>query len=131
MHFIRTILWLSMLATVSNAAQPLCGGHGDSSTLVVSTTWLAEHLHDPNLLILFVGQRPDYDKSHIPGALYLAYTDIQAASNDHSLTLELPSMAQLTEVFVKLGARDDSRTVLYVSKGITAAMTRVFLTLDA
>jgi thiosulfate/3-mercaptopyruvate sulfurtransferase len=119
-----------MLATVSNAAQPLCGGHGDSSTLVVSTAWLAEHLHDPNLLILFVGQRPDYDKSHIPGALYLAYTDIQAASNDHSLTLELPSMAQLTEVFEKLGARDDSRTVLYVSKGITAAMTRVFLTLD-
>ena len=130
MQSIRLFFSLLILTAVVGAAQPACGGHGDSSTMVVSTPWLAQHLHDPDLLILFVGQKPDYDKSHIPGALYLAYSDIQAPPVDHALTLELPPMPQLAEVFEKLGAGNDSHIVLYVSKGINAGMTRVYLTLD-
>jgi thiosulfate/3-mercaptopyruvate sulfurtransferase len=130
MQQIRVFFSLLILAVTASAAQPACGGHGDSSTMVVSTGWLAQHLHDPDLLILFAGQKPDFDKSHIPGALFLAYSDIQTPAGDHSLTLELPPMAQLAEVFEKLGAGNDSHIVLYVSKGINAAMTRVYLTLD-
>jgi len=96
--------------------------------MLVSTAWLEQHLHDADVLVLFTGQKADYDTAHIPGALFLAYTDIQAAPG--ALTLELPTMDRLAEVFEKLGATNDSHLVLYASKGITAAETRVFLTLD-
>lgn len=99
--------------------------------MLVSSAWLNEHMHDRGLVILFLGQKADYEQTHIPGALYLAYGDIQAPSAAaHSLTLELPPMTQLTDVFEKLGVTNDSHMVLYASEGITSPLTRVFLTLD-
>ncbi len=41
--------------------------------LVVSTQWLADHLSDPNLVIVHIGHdEGDYRAAHIPGARYLA-----------------------------------------------------------
>lgn len=41
--------------------------------LVVSTQWLADHLNDPNLVIVHIGHdQSDYHAAHIPGARYLA-----------------------------------------------------------
>jgi thiosulfate/3-mercaptopyruvate sulfurtransferase len=130
----RCALALTCLAILpaARAAEPRCGGHGDRGTLLVSTAWLAQHLHDPNLVVLAVGPRADYDQSHIPSALFLDYNDIHTMPGEgHTLTLELPPMEQLKEVFEKLGANHDSRIVLYTTKGINQAETRVFLTADA
>ena len=129
MHFTRTISLLVALQAAAFAQAP-CGARADSSTMLVSTAWLSQHLHDPNLVLLFVGQKPDYDKSHILGSLFLAYSDIQAAGDQKSLTLELPPMSQLADVFEKLGVSNNSHIVLYTAKGISAPETRVFLTLD-
>ena len=120
------------LAQGSFAATPSCGGHGDRNSMLVSTAWLGEHLRDPNLVILAVGQKGDYEVGHIPGALYLDYNDIHTMPGPgHPLTLELPPMAQLAEVFGKLGVSNDSRIVLYVSKDWFSPTARAFLTLDA
>ncbi len=41
--------------------------------LVVSTQWLADHLTDPNLVIVHIAHDGgDYRAAHIPGARYLA-----------------------------------------------------------
>jgi len=110
-------------------AAPGCGGHGDASTMLVSTDWLAAHLHDANLVILAVGDKADYERSHIPGAVHLPFQEL---SNRLSpLTLELPSMADLAGVFGRLGVTNNSRIVLYVSKDRVSQMTRAFLSLDA
>ena len=116
----------------TSSASAACGGHGDKSTLLVSTAWLADHLHDRNLTILSIGQEADYQKGHIPGALYLSYDDIHLMEGPTKLTVELPPMAQLRDVFRKLGVSNDSHVVLYfANQGFASIATRAFLTLDA
>jgi thiosulfate/3-mercaptopyruvate sulfurtransferase len=99
--------------------------------MLVSTAWLAGHLQDPNLVILSIGQKAEYDQGHIPGALYLEYADTRLAKSAANLTFELPPVADLVEVFGKLGVTNDSHIILYTSKDMVAPTTRVFLTLDA
>jgi thiosulfate/3-mercaptopyruvate sulfurtransferase len=110
-------------------AAPGCGGHGDAQSLVVSTDWLAAHLRDRNLVILAVGERADYDRGHIAGALNLSLDDLR---DRHSkLTLELPPMDELARLFGGLGISNDSHIVLYTSKDRPQSTSRAFLTLDA
>ena len=100
--------------------------------MIVSTTWLAKHLEDSSLVILSVGQKQDYDAGHIPGALFLDFSDIRTmAPEGQEPNVELPPMAQLKEVFEKLGVNNDSHIVLYVAKDQLSTTTRAFLTLDA
>src|ERR1017187_987048 len=125
---------VSLMACVAllHAATPLCGGHGDRNSMIVSTAWLAKHLKDSGLVILSVGQQQDYDAGHIPGALSLDYTEIRAmAPAGQEPNVELPPMAQLKEVFEKLGVNNDSHIILYVAKDQLTITTRTFLTLDA
>jgi thiosulfate/3-mercaptopyruvate sulfurtransferase len=121
-----------MACAVLLRAAPVCGEHGDSATMIVSTTWLARHLNDSGLVILSVGQQQDYDAGHIPGALSLDFTDIRTmAPEGQEPNVELPPMARLKEVFEKLGVNNDSHIILYVAKDQLSTATRAFLTLDA
>jgi thiosulfate/3-mercaptopyruvate sulfurtransferase len=125
----RTLILAALLFAAPAAALAApCGGHGDRTTMVVTTTWLAAHQSDPNLVVLAVGDKSEYGKSHIPGSLYLDYRDMSAQGG---LTLELPPMAELAETFGKLGVSDDSRIVLYTIANGTTQTARVYLTLDA
>jgi thiosulfate/3-mercaptopyruvate sulfurtransferase len=108
-----------------------CGGHGTPETLLVSTSWLSAHLKDPNLVILAVGDKGDFDAAHIPGAQYVEYKEV-APKGANGLSAELPPMPVLTAVFSKLGAANDSRIVIYRIKDNTLTQAaRVFMTLDA
>jgi thiosulfate/3-mercaptopyruvate sulfurtransferase len=119
-----------LLAGTAGAA-PACGDHGTRDSMLVSTAWLAGHLQDANLTILSIGQKGEYDQGHIPGALYLEYADTRLAKSAAGLTFELPPVADLVEVFGKLGVTNNSHIILYFSKDMVAPTTRVFLTLDA
>src|SRR5262245_50691718 len=113
-------------------AAPACGGHGDRSTMLVTTQWLSGHLTDPHLVILAVGQKADYDAGHLAGAQYLDYASIRLMPGPgQPNNLELPPMPDLVKVFSALGVANDSRIVLYVSKDMVSPLTRVYLTLDA
>lgn len=116
-------------STAANAAT--CGSHGNRGTMVVSTGWLAEHLHDPNIVVLAVGQKEDYDKGHIPGSVFADYMDSHLMKGPTGLSLELPPMDQLAEVFGKLGVTNDSHIILYQAKDWFSPTARVYLTLDA
>ncbi|MFZ0818579.1 MAG: sulfurtransferase [Candidatus Acidiferrales bacterium] len=115
----------------TKATAQSCGGHGDKNTMLVSTAWLAEHLKDPNLVMLAVGQRSEYDAGHIPGSLFLDYEDTHLMKGPTGLSVELPPMADLSAVFGKLGVSNNSRIVLYQTKDWFSPMTRSYLTLDA
>ena len=122
---------LTLFAALSTAAFA-CGSHGTRESLLVSTAWLADHLHDPNLVLLSVGDTKDYAQAHIPGAVQLDYAAIQTGSTPGHLTTELPPIERLVEVFGKLGVSNDSHIVLYfVDDSWASRTTRVFLTLDA
>ena len=123
---------MSLLFPIAAYGVATCGGHGDRSTMLVSTAWLADHLQDRNLTILAVGVEADYSAGHIPGAVALDYRAIQLpTSPEQPLNLQLPPLADLEKVFSALGVSNDSRVILYMSKDQITQTARVWLTLDA
>jgi thiosulfate/3-mercaptopyruvate sulfurtransferase len=113
---------LALVALV--AGRPAAG----SRELLVTTDWLAEHLSDSHLTILHVAtSRAHYDKGHIPGARFVAWSEITAARA--GVPNELPPVADLVRIFERLGVGDEGRIVLYGDqKGLSAA--RGYFTLD-
>jgi thiosulfate/3-mercaptopyruvate sulfurtransferase len=98
-------------------------------TLLVSTSWLAQHLHDPNLVLLHVGQKAEYDAEHIPGARFAEMHDVAGAPSG-GLTLEMPPADVLREHLAALGISDDSHIVVYYGKDWVSPTTRIIFTLD-
>ena len=98
------------------------------SGMLVSTEWLAEHLSDPNIVILHVaGNRTAYDAGHIPGARFVAQKDF-AVTRD-GIPNELPPVEDLVKVFQSAGVSKNQRVILY-SDATPLTATRAYFTLD-
>jgi thiosulfate/3-mercaptopyruvate sulfurtransferase len=104
-----------------------------AAPVTVSTIWLADHLRDPNLVLLHVGDRKEYDKEHIPGARFVDLDDISVSNHDHDkggLMLEMPTPDSLRRRLEALGISDDSRVIVYYGNDWVSPATRVIFTLD-
>ena len=98
--------------------------------LLVSPAWLAEHLRDPNLVLLHVGDAAGYAKQHLPGAQLVGLYDLSHRTND-GLRLEMLPAGELHAKLAALGVSDTSRIVLYYdSLGGVTQTTRIVFTLD-
>ncbi|MBZ5578061.1 MAG: sulfurtransferase [Acidobacteriia bacterium] len=118
-RLLASLFLLSLLAAAGPAVR---------SDMLVSTSWLAQHLNDPKVVILHVSRdRTAYDLGHIPGARFLALTDFVVTRD--GLLNELPPAATLKSVFESIGVSDDSRIVLYGDTSVLPA-TRAYFTLD-
>ncbi len=91
---------LHILALVAaTAAQP-----------IVSGDWLQQHLHDPNIRVIYVGEADDYTKGHIPGARLIDHmATVQMGENGHRLAAD----DVLAKALAKAGAADDTHVILY------------------
>ena len=122
----RLLAFFATVLTVSFAAAQTV-----NSQYLVSTAWLADHLHDPNVVVLEVDHEMggmDMGKpKHIPGARRADLNQIQVKAN--GLEVEFPPDATLKDIFEKLGVSDDTLVVLYSPMGMPM-VTRVFFTLD-
>ena len=100
--------------------------------LTVTSSWLADHLKDPDLVLLHVGDKAEYEKGHIPGARYAAMQDVSISSMDHEkgLMLELPPVDTLRAHLAALGISDKSRVVVYYGNDWISPSTRILFTLD-
>jgi len=102
--------------------------------LLVTTTWLAQHLNDPGLVIFQIGDqtsRPAYDTGHIPGAQFLnPFAELSTPRVEGTLSLELPSPAVLDSVLEAKGISDDSRVVLYWAREYFSPTSRTLFTLE-
>ncbi|HKH90386.1 MAG TPA: sulfurtransferase [Gemmatimonadaceae bacterium] len=103
-----------------------------SAPVVVSTEWLAKNLKDPNLVLLHVGDRAEYDAGHIPGARHVKLDDISVSSHDRQsgLMLEMPQPDSLRARLEVLGISDRSRVIVYYGNDWVSPATRVIFTLD-
>jgi len=119
-----------ILAALTAAAPPV----SPREPLVVTTAWLANHLHDKGLILFHIGDRATravYDSVHIPGAQFLApLSEFSTPRVQGSLVLELPSVATLDSVLESKGISDDSRIVLYYAREYFSPTSRAFFTLD-
>ena len=99
--------------------------------LVVDAKWLKAHLNDPDLVLLHVGDKKEYEAAHIPGARFVSQQDVSVS--DHSgkgLMLEMPAAEDLRHRLEALGISDKSRVVVYYGKDWVSPSTRVIFTLD-
>lgn len=101
-------------------------------SLLVTSDWLAAHLNDPDLVLLHVGDRKEYDAAHIPGARFASQRDVSVSSDDHEhgLMLEMASPDSLRKQLEKLGISDNSRIVVYYGSDWVSPTTRIIFTLD-
>ncbi len=97
----------------------------DRTRWLVSTDWLADHIGDPDVVIIDASwflpgsgrdARQEYEATHIPGAVFF---DIDVIA-DTSIALPhmLPSAEQFAEAVGALGIGNDSKIVVYDSIGI-------------
>lgn len=122
----RWSLVAALLATSLLPAQP--APPLPRSDMLVSTAWLAEHLKDPDLVLLHVADTfADYKRGHIPGARFLATGKF--IDNAGKLGSELPPVEVLTRAFSDLGLTEKSRVVLYATAWMPNA-ARAYFTLD-
>jgi len=118
-----TFLMLPLMCVTAAVAAPAV-----RSNMLVSTDWLSQHLNDPKMVVLHVsGNRTAYDAGHIPGARFIAMSDL-AVTRD-GIPNELPSTADLKKLFEAVGVSDDSRVVLYSDISVLPA-TRAYFTFD-
>jgi thiosulfate/3-mercaptopyruvate sulfurtransferase len=116
------------LANVSACAQAADNAPPLRKEMLVSTDWLAAHLHDPDLVLLSVGVTPDfYNKGHIPEARQIRLGEI-AVTRD-GIPNELPTVEELRKVFAAAGVSNSSRVVLYGERSNLFA-ARAYFTLD-
>ena len=105
-------------------------GRSDKSTYLVSASWVADRLGSPDLVLLHVGDKAQYDTAHIPGAQYIGLSEISTPRGEGLLSLEMPSVGQLDSAFESKGVSDNSNVVVYYGNDWVSPTARVYLTLD-
>jgi thiosulfate/3-mercaptopyruvate sulfurtransferase len=135
MKFTAIICILILLLIPIEAKQQGCGFGGAApagaeTPLTVSVEWLEKNLSSPRLVLLHVGQKPEYDAGHIAGAQFIDLNEISASSEESDLALQLPTAEKLKAALEKFGIGNDSRIVVYFGKDWISPTTRVYYTLD-
>src|ERR1019366_441507 len=83
--------------------------------MLVSTDWLAQHSTDARVVILHVApNRTIYDNGHIPGARFVALSDLAVTVN--GVPNELAPVADLKKVLEAAGVSDDTRSEEHTSE---------------
>lgn len=117
------VFLLFCVAAVSVPAQQKSGN------MLVSTSWLADHVNDKSLVVFHVAfNRRDYTNGHIPGARFLWASWMMTSSPD--LSTELPPAQELDTLLEGLGVTNGSRIILYGSGGNVTIVARMYFTLD-
>ena len=121
---------LAVLAFFASLGLALPAG-AQRDQILVTTTWLAQHLHDPNLVLLHVGGDGEYKAMHISGARFADMDDVSVSEHTAAgLMLEMPTAESLRERLQKLGISNDSRIVVYYGSDWVSPSTRIVFTLD-
>jgi thiosulfate/3-mercaptopyruvate sulfurtransferase len=100
-------------------------GDLDRAPYLVSTEWLAQHLSDPNIVLVdcryyFDGRdgQAEYVKDHIPGAVHLDWSKkLIDPTAPRPGTFKLPSPARLRGSLEPLGISDASLIIGYDDEG--------------
>jgi thiosulfate/3-mercaptopyruvate sulfurtransferase len=109
----------------------------DAKNWIVETDWLAAHLNAPDLIILDGSwhlptsernAREEYNREHIPGALFFDIDDLSDEKSD--LPHMLPSTVKFASRMKKMGIGDGKRIVVYDTLGLFSA-ARVWWTFRA
>jgi thiosulfate/3-mercaptopyruvate sulfurtransferase len=115
----------------------------DRNSILVETSWLAEHLQDPGLRIVdmrgyvrtvenegiqeahYQGARDEYEQSHIPGAVYIDWTRDIVNLND-TVKAQVASPEQFAQMMSNIGIGDQHIVVAYDAHPASQFATRLW-----
>jgi thiosulfate/3-mercaptopyruvate sulfurtransferase len=110
-------------------AQPVVSTARDAFVhpdLIVSVSWLRQHITDPDLRLVDARPTAEYDKGHIPGAVSLPVTD----TFDPAQPKNYPdTTAKLAALFASRGLSNTTRIIIY-DNGKDHRSARLFWTLE-
>jgi thiosulfate/3-mercaptopyruvate sulfurtransferase len=124
-------LSFALACTTLLLTSPILAAGSPRDSLVVSAAWLAQHINDPDLVLLHVGDKAGYEAGHIAGARFATMDDVSVS--EHSATglmLEMPKPDDLRQRLEALGISDNSRVIVYYGKDWVSPATRIVFTLD-
>ena len=126
----KTICLALLLAAASADAQT----PDARARVLVQPAWLAEHLRDPDLVLLHVGPRAEYDARAHPAArdIWTTRSWRSRIASPGALTLQMPPAEELRRRLAAAGISNDSRIVLYFGREnpYVSPTARVLFTLD-
>jgi thiosulfate/3-mercaptopyruvate sulfurtransferase len=114
---------------------------------LVETAWLAEHLNDPHLRVVdmrgyvrtverdgvqdaeYVGAREEYERGHIPGALYIDWSG-DIIDPDDEVEAQIAPAERFAEVLGQLGIGDQHLVVAYDAHPASQFATRLWWALN-
>jgi thiosulfate/3-mercaptopyruvate sulfurtransferase len=115
--------------------------------LLVETSWLSEHLNDPQTRIvdmrgyvrtvehdgvqdaLYIGARDEYEQGHIPGAVYIDWSS-DIVDLDDTVEAQIAPPARFAEVLGNLGIGDQHLVVIYDAHPTSQFATRLWWALN-
>jgi thiosulfate/3-mercaptopyruvate sulfurtransferase len=128
MRQISKVVFLTLVCFLLSARLAAQDSPRVRTDMLVSTDWLAEHLNDPNVIIIhFARYKGDYDRGHIPGARFLRTN--QLISDNQETTFELPPVVDLQKALESIGIGDKGRIIVYGTQA-PPTTTRAYFTLD-
>lgn len=98
--------------------------------LLVTPAWLAQHLDDPDLVVLHVGTPEEYAAAHIPGARLVGMHDVSTGHSDSGPMLQTLPPDELRGRLEALGISDRSRIIVYYGNDWVSPATRIIFALD-
>ena len=120
------LFFVCLLVLSVNSMQSAFAGN---VPVLVSTSWLADHLHDQNLVILQVASiKRDYTSGHIPGARFL-WVGWFAIANPE-MSFEVVPVDQMKNTLEELGVSNSSIIILTGVKTNVSPTARIFLTFE-
>jgi thiosulfate/3-mercaptopyruvate sulfurtransferase len=120
------VMTLVVLAVVAVGGAP--AGADEATGLLVGADWLKARLGDPNVRIVDMTTEPeDYQKAHIPGAVYLGVNDTRVGVPAGGY--RLPTEAEAARLLGGLGITPASTVVVYDDMGGLHA-SRLFFVLE-
>lgn len=125
----RLILGAAAVVTLAHAPC-LAAQSGGAASLLISPAQLNKALADPNLVLLHVGPKDDYDARHIRGSRFVDMSMLAADRAENALSLELPSADELRTRLERLGIGDRSRVVVVPAADWGSPATRIVWTLQ-
>jgi thiosulfate/3-mercaptopyruvate sulfurtransferase len=125
MKHMKSLFLLSAIMLLLSAPSAPAG----EIPVLVSTSWLAGHLHDPDLVVVQVASiRRDYLNGHIPGARFLWVGSFAIANPE--MSFEVVPVDQMKNTVESLGITNSSTIVLCSVKGNVSPTARMFLTFE-
>ena len=115
----------------------------DRSSFLVETSWLAEHLLDPDLRLVdmrgyvktvenngiqeahYEGARGEYERSHIPGAVYVDWTRDIVNLHD-TIKAQIAPIEQFAQMMSSIGIGDQHLVVAYDAHPASQFATRLW-----